>query len=249
MIRSYLEVADELPSIQEAVYLPQHKRGLDKQAAENCIVTATGRHTSDRTCSLGGSFKDISHSCDVDGGALGSPVISQVSGFVVGMHHCSGICPSNFAIPGMEIHDALHKIPQIHSNELQLVSSEEPQCLVSIKAHQCGSVIHNVGVDHESCDCANFCGDEFLGCCEKGVECPVSCSGTLVAGCSYKPPSNLHQNLVETHIKMQENIQVPEPWYISKESAVTNSELPSLRTESYEQDSTGKDFHRLLRTR
>jgi len=243
----YLQVADELPSMHEAVYVPQHKNGLDKQASENCVVLTNGLHRIDRTCSLGGSFKDISHTCDTDGAAIGSPVISQDSGLVMGMHHCSGTCPSNnFAVPGMEIHDALRDISQIHSNELQLVTSEEPQCMLSISTNQCGSVMHNIGVDHESCDCANFCGNEFLGCCEKGKECPVSCSGALVAGCSYKPPSLSHQHLVETHLKMQENLQAPEPWGISEGN---DSELPSLATESYEQDSTGKDVHRLLRIR
>lgn len=245
---SYLQVADEVPSKHEAVYLPQHKQGLDKHVAENCSIVTNGLQTSDRTCSLGGSFKDISHDCDVDGGALGSPVISQVSGMVVGMHHCGGTCPSNFAIPGMEVHTALRKIPQIRSNELQQVSSGD-QCLVSINRHQCEAVIVSSGIVTESCECANFCGGEFLGCCEKGKMCSISCSDNLVAGCAYKPPSMSHQNLVETHVRMEDNMQAPEPWYISEESAVTTTDLPDVRTESYENDATGKDYHRQLRVR
>jgi len=244
----YFLVSDEVPSVEEAVYLPQHKQGWDKQVAENCVISTNGRRASDRTCSLGGPFKDIQHSCDVDGGALGSPVISQASGLVVGMHHCGGTCPSNFAIPGMEIHNALKQIPQIRSIELEKVASEA-QCLVSINHHECAAVFNSSGIVRESCECANFCGGEFLGCCEKGEECAISCSAKLVAGCDYKPPSLSHQHLVETHLRMDENVQAPEPWYISEESATTTTELPSYRTESYENDSMGKDYHRSLRIR
>jgi len=248
----FLEVSDTLPTLNERVYLPQHKRGFDKQiaASETCAVLTNGKGPNDRTCPFGASFKDISHSCDADGGAIGAPVVSKRTGQVVGMHHCSGDCDSNFAIPASEIRAAIDGLPETRSDSIslglatgedkvaQLVSSEGVECLLSINTGQCGSLVTEQLATEAPCACANFCNGNLLSCCERGKACPVTCSGELVAGCSTSSITSTER----TKMGQDQNLQDSEPWDIIPKEFGSTDGPPDNKPES-----TGKNYHRLRR--
>ena len=52
---------------------------------------------SSRGCT--GGVRDISYSCDTEGGSSGSPVISHTTHKVIGLHHCGGACNGNKGVP------------------------------------------------------------------------------------------------------------------------------------------------------
>lgn len=251
---SFLELSDTLPTPNEGVYLPHHKWGFDKQIAATgtCAVLTNGNGPNDRTCPFGASFKDISHNCNSDGGAVGAPVISKMTGKVVGMHHCSGNCDSNFAIPATEIRAAIRALRGVQPESLslgiatgednvtQLVSSEGVECLLSINTGRCGSLVTERIAGGASCACANFCSGSFLSCCERGKACPIICTGELVAGCS----SSTSQITATEHTKMDQNQnhQASEPWGIIPEVSELADGSPDNNS-----GSTGMGHHRLRR--
>lgn len=107
-LHRYLEIDDILPSLDDAIYIPQHPSGRDSELAifdssgdvgGLCHVWSTGEGDSDNTCPYGANFKDFSYICDTEGGSSGAPVISAATNKVIGLHHCGGGCGDNFAIP------------------------------------------------------------------------------------------------------------------------------------------------------
>lgn len=64
----------------------------------------------------------------------------------------------------------------------------EPQCLISASTEQCSELTRDQS-PVEECDCYNYCDGEFLGCCGHDEFCPMTCSGTLVAGCDLESTS------------------------------------------------------------
>jgi hypothetical protein len=67
--------------------------------------------------------------------------------------------------------------------------SPEPsmgQCMVRVMLDQCSSLLQSIE-PKEGCDCYNFCGGIYLGCCAIDAPCPLTCEvlGGFIAGCSF----------------------------------------------------------------
>ena len=64
------------------------------------------------------------------------------------------------------------------------------QCMVQVGLDQCSSLLETIE-DEEECDCYNFCGGIYLGCCAIDEPCPLACEvlGGLVAGCTFESSS------------------------------------------------------------
>jgi hypothetical protein len=59
-----------------------------------------------------------------------------------------------------------------------------PRCLVQSNLEACNSFKGGQQYIGGSCDCANYCEGEFIGCCPFDAHCELKCQGTtLVAGC------------------------------------------------------------------
>jgi hypothetical protein len=108
----YLEIDNILPSLDDAIYIPQHPSGGDMELAifdssrfagdvgGLCHISSTGMGGNDNTCSVyGADFNDFAYICDTEGGSSGAPVMSADTHKVVGLHHCGGGCGDNYAIP------------------------------------------------------------------------------------------------------------------------------------------------------
>jgi M6 family metalloprotease-like protein len=64
------------------------------------------------------------------------------------------------------------------------------QCRVSASISECETLLETITpVSDEDCDCYNFCGGEYLGCCAYGAICPVNCDNGLVGGCVFASSS------------------------------------------------------------
>lgn len=121
-----------LPSVNDAVYIPQHPAGRDMELgiferhpavpSGLCSVQSNGQESNDRTCALYGatSFKDFVVFCDTEGGSSGAPVLSATTNKVIGIHHCGSSC-ENFAVPIIHIHSAV-----IGLVNYDIVSAVEP---------------------------------------------------------------------------------------------------------------------------
>ena len=48
------------------------------------------------------------------------------------------------------------------------------QCAVSVMIDRCPSLLQSIG-PKEECDCYNFCGGLYLGCCAIDEPCPLTC--------------------------------------------------------------------------
>jgi hypothetical protein len=122
LLHRYLEIDNILPSLDDAIYIPQHPSGRDLELAifdssifagdvgGLCRIWSTGEKGSDKTCSYGAAFKDFSYICDTEGGSSGAPVISADTNLVVGLHHCGGGCGDNLAIPFKYIYNEVMAI-------------------------------------------------------------------------------------------------------------------------------------------
>jgi hypothetical protein len=66
------------------------------------------------------------------------------------------------------------------------VSPPMGQCVVRVMLDQCSTLLESVE-PKEECDCYNFCGGIYLGCCAIDEPCPLTCEvlGGFVAGCSF----------------------------------------------------------------
>ncbi len=64
------------------------------------------------------------------------------------------------------------------------------QCMVQVGLDQCSSLLESIEIEAE-CDCYNFCGGIYLGCCAIDEPCPLACEvlGGLVAGCTFESTS------------------------------------------------------------
>jgi hypothetical protein len=90
----YLQFRDELPTVGERIYIPQHPSAWGKQLAVNSDVDGTYAviHSLDQPPCHGGSF-DIGYQADTAGGSSGAPVLGYSDNLVVALHHC-GTCPN-----------------------------------------------------------------------------------------------------------------------------------------------------------
>lgn len=99
----YLEVrAGSRALVGETIYIPQHAGGDAKQLAimsdadssngGRCQVNSVTKNA----CS-GSGYQDVGYSCDTEGGSSGSPVLSIIDHYVIGLHHCANC--ENRAVP------------------------------------------------------------------------------------------------------------------------------------------------------
>ena len=103
-----LEVDASIPTRNHKIYIPQHPRGRPKEIAmfdDNGGGRCRIRSNNERGCTAG--ERDISYTCDTEGGSSGSPVISHTTHKVIGIHHCGGGCNGNKGVP---IHNVIDKI-------------------------------------------------------------------------------------------------------------------------------------------
>ncbi|MCP4214834.1 MAG: PKD domain-containing protein, partial [bacterium] len=90
----YMQLRQELPTVGERIYIPQHAGGSGKQIAVNsdtdgpfCSVYST----NESPCMAGPG--DIGYYADTEGGSSGSPVLGYADNLVVALHHCA-YCPN-----------------------------------------------------------------------------------------------------------------------------------------------------------
>ncbi len=73
------------PRQGQPIFIPQHPRGRLKEIAATSDAQGGGHCTLLGTSVNGG--KDVSYSCDTQGGSSGSPVVSRESNAVIALHH------------------------------------------------------------------------------------------------------------------------------------------------------------------
>lgn len=96
----HLEIDTSGAAVGEKVFVPGHPGGkpLRISAASSSEPNGTGRQCQvlDAAADGRGWNTDLTYLCDTEGGSSGSPVLSRVTGAVVGLHHLGG-CPNSAA--------------------------------------------------------------------------------------------------------------------------------------------------------
>ncbi len=90
----YMQLRNELPALDERIYIPQHPGGKGKMLAVESDQDgpyAKIYSTNETPCS--GGPGDIGYYADTEGGSSGSPVLGYSDNLVVALHHCAN-CPN-----------------------------------------------------------------------------------------------------------------------------------------------------------
>ncbi|WP_374419529.1 trypsin-like peptidase domain-containing protein [Chromobacterium sp.] len=84
-----LELDNKIPARNTALYIPQH--GIIKRPdGSDSTLQSIAYKKANASCKVISNTSSISHNCDTQVGASGSPVLSQSSGKVVGVHWGTG---------------------------------------------------------------------------------------------------------------------------------------------------------------
>jgi hypothetical protein len=128
-----LELEYRLPDDGELIYIPQHAGLRDKELAifDTDSTDPSGRcnvdSTSTRSCGrFGATFKDVSYTCDTEGGTSGSPIISAETGKVIALHHCGGGCKGNVGVPMTQIYIEIAAL--VYPENVNSGSNGDPHC-------------------------------------------------------------------------------------------------------------------------
>ena len=90
------------------IYIPQHPGGRPKEIAMfDDHVNGQCRILRNHARGCTGGVRDISYTCDTEGGSSGSPVISHTTHKVIGLHHCGGACYGNKGVPVINFIDRI----------------------------------------------------------------------------------------------------------------------------------------------
>lgn len=116
-------------------------------------------------------------------------------------------------------------VPTLMPSNSPSVSQSTGQCLVSVGLDQCSSLLDTIEPE-EDCDCYNFCGGIYLGCCVFGEPCPLSCEvlGGFVAGCTFQSPDGPTMEPTLSSSSMEFPTEIPGP------SPTTKNPSPSDAT-------------------
>lgn len=91
----YLELDPHPTRAGDALYIPQHPRGLPARVALSSDLDDGGAcQVVDAAAHGYGRHTDVTYYCDTDGGSSGAPVLSRDSHRVVALHHLGG-CPNS----------------------------------------------------------------------------------------------------------------------------------------------------------
>jgi len=82
--------------------------------------------------------------------------------------------------------DEVTELPTIVPSTVPSPAPSTGQCMVRVAIDQCSALLQSIEPE-EGCDCYNFCGGIYLGCCPIDEPCPLSCEvfGGFVAGCRF----------------------------------------------------------------
>jgi hypothetical protein len=142
-----LELEDRLPDDGEVIYIPQHAGLRDKELAifdtdssdpdGRCSVNST----STRSCEkYGKTLKDVSYTCDTEGGSSGAPVISAETGKVIALHHCGGGCNGNVGVPITQIYNEISSL--VYPENDNSGSNGDPDCKCILKILKKGGIAY-----------------------------------------------------------------------------------------------------------
>jgi len=123
------------------------------------------------------------------------------------------------------------------------------QCMISVMLDQCSLLLQTIEPTEE-CDCYNFCGGIYLGCCATNDVCPLTCDvpGGFVAGCRFgftSAPSSTHPSQVPS--ARPSNQQTEEPSHVpsarsSNQPTQVPSHLPSANSSNQPTEESSQTF-------
>lgn len=128
---------------------------------------------------------------------------------------------------------------------LLLKAMQAQTCRVSKETASCNTIMVSSAINGRSCDCYNFCGGKYEGCCGFGESCSLSCSGgeSLVAGCTDedRPPATAVPTATPTVSQPSENTVAP---VIESSSSTCRVQInmasyPDLVATAFDDDNSG----------
>jgi hypothetical protein len=114
---------------------------------------------------------------------------------VPGVAACTASCPTssntNDIVAGCEIDPSKPPVNPPPIDPSEAPTAAPPTCRVQLNTQNCPQLTENQ-LPMDGCDCYNYCGDVFAGCCTFDSEtCSASCIGNQIAtiGCQLPEPT------------------------------------------------------------